>query len=382
MSRTGARDKARRQLTETIAMLSDSVALLGKSRTLVENVGTPDATQYLAALDAFCALIFPGQVHQHPDNLAVNNFATAMKTKLAEARAKGIRGWSDTRVQDGTLAEMLVEHIPKGNPGNFEDIANFAMMLHQRDAHPRELTFAYNAMLSTTPTRRVQSGSSNMSMPNTAMAKERPILFNGPMTHALLAGQKTVTRRLVETPPRTPHTELAKQRGAQTAAVHTTDCPYGQPGDRLWVRESWIPCPDAGHESWSNHTCSYSAWVRTGKKICDVPAALRKPRHCIYRIDVADVSYGSKWRPSIHMPRWACRILLEITDVRIERLQDITPEQAIAEGVLSCRDDLDPDGIGYSEQELFSILWVSLNGHKSWHANPWVWVVEFKKVRS
>nr|WP_240348670.1 hypothetical protein [Pseudomonas viridiflava] len=266
MSRTGARDKARRQLTETIAMLSDSVALLGKSRTLVQNVGTPDATQYLAALDAFCARIFPGQVHKHPDNLAVNHFATAMKTKLAEARAKGLRGRSDTRVQDGTLAEMLVEHIPKGNPGNFEDIANFAMMLHQRDAHPRELTFAYNAMLSTIPTRRVQSGSSNMSMPNTAMAKERPILFNGPMTHALLAGQKTVTRRLVETPPHTPHTELAKQSGAQTAAVHTTDCPYGQPGDRLWVRESWIPCPDAGHESWSNHTCSYSAWVRTGKK--------------------------------------------------------------------------------------------------------------------
>lgn len=377
MSRTGARDKARRQLTETIAMLSDSVALLGKSRKLIQNVGTTDATQYLAALDAFCACIFPGQVHQHPDNLAVNNFATAMKRKLAEARAKGLRGWSDTTVQDGTLAEMLVEHIPKGNPGNFEDIANFAMMLHQRDAHPRELTFAYNAMLSTIPTRRVQS----VSMPNTAMAKERPILFNGPMTHALLAGQKTVTRRLVETPPRTPHTELAKQSGAQTAAVHTADCPYGQPGDRLWVRESWIPCPDAGHESWSNHTCSYSAWVRTGKKICDVPAALRKPRHCIYRVDVADVSYGSKWRPSIHMPRWACRILLEITDVRIERLQDITPEQAIAEGVLSCRDDLDPDGIGYSEEELFSILWVSLNTHENWNANPWVWVVEFKQVK-
>ncbi|NAO25914.1 hypothetical protein PsdCFBP2356_04870 [Pseudomonas syringae pv. dysoxyli] len=213
------------------------------------------------------------------------------------------------------------------------------------------------------------------------MSKERPILFNGPMTHALLAGQKTVTRRLVQTPPRTPRTELAKGRGAQTAGIHTADCPYGQPGDRLWVRETWIPCPDAGHESWSNHTFSYSAWVSTGKKICDIPAALRKPRHCIYRIDVAGDSYGFKWRPSIHMPRWACRILLEITDVRTEKLQDITPEQAIAGGVLSCRDYLDPDGIGYSEDELFSILWVSLNGHENWNVNPWVWVVEFKQVK-
>ncbi|AAY36976.1 hypothetical protein Psyr_1933 [Pseudomonas syringae pv. syringae B728a] len=116
MSRTGARDRARRQLTETIAVLSDSVALLGKSHTLVRNVGTPDATQYLADLDAFCARLFPGQVHQHPDNLAVDNFAAAMKTKLAEARAKGLRGWSETRVQDRTLVEMLVGPYSQGKP--------------------------------------------------------------------------------------------------------------------------------------------------------------------------------------------------------------------------------------------------------------------------
>ncbi|RMV70327.1 hypothetical protein [Pseudomonas coronafaciens] len=381
MSRTGARDRARRQLTETLAVLNDSVALLGKSRGLIENAGTQSAFQYLADLDAFCARIFPGQVHQHPDNLAVDNFAAAMKTKLAEARAKGLRGWSETNVQDRTLAEMLVGHIPKGNPGNFEDIANFAMMLHQRDADPMELTFAYNAMLSTVPTRRVQSRPSNRVTTKEAMAKERPILFNGPMTQALLAGQKTVMRRLVETPPGTPNTELAEGREAQPEDVHTADCPYGQPGERLWVRETWIPCPDAGHGSWSNHTCGYSTWVNTGKKICNIPAALRKPKHCIYRIDVDPDYRQFKWKPSIHMPRWACRIFLEITDVRVERLHDITPEQAIAEGVLNCRDQLDPDGIGYSEEELFSILWVSLHGHKNWRANPWVWVVEFQKVR-
>lgn len=80
------------------------------------------------------------------------------------------------------------------------------------------------------------------------------------------------------------------------------------------------------------------------------------------------------------MPRAACRILLEITAVRVERLQDISEEQARAEGVASCADDLDPDGNGYSPYELFSALWVSINGHDSWHANPWVWVVEFRRV--
>ncbi|MDU8455115.1 hypothetical protein RYB09_02590 [Pseudomonas syringae group sp. J254-4] len=72
---------------------------------------------------------------------------------------------------------------------------------------------------------------------------------------------------------------------------------------------------------------------------------------------------------------------MEITDVRIERLHDITPEQAVAEGVMSCCDHLDPDGIGYPEEELFSILWVSLNGHESWNVNPLVWVIQFKQVK-
>lgn len=74
------------------------------------------------------------------------------------------------------------------------------------------------------------------------------------------------------------------------------------------------------------------------------------------------------------------RILLEITAVRVERLQDITEQQARAEGVASCAQDLDPDGNGYSPGELFSILWSSINGTDSWNANPWVWVVEFKRV--
>ncbi|RMR09799.1 hypothetical protein [Pseudomonas syringae group genomosp. 3] len=144
MSRTGARDKARKQLTETLTILSEAVAILGKSRSLIERIETQDAAQYLADLEAFCSRPFPAQVDQHPDNQAVDTFAAAMKTKLAAARAKGRHGWSESWVQDKQLAELMVGHIPKGNAGNFEDIANFAMMLHQRGADPTELTSAFN----------------------------------------------------------------------------------------------------------------------------------------------------------------------------------------------------------------------------------------------
>ncbi|OSR76159.1 hypothetical protein BV326_00456 [Pseudomonas syringae pv. actinidiae] len=144
MSRTGARDRARRQLTETLSVLSDGAALLGKSHALVEHIDTPEVAQYLADLDSFCARPFPAQVDQHPDNQAVDEFAAAMKTKLAKARAKGRHGWSESWVQDKQLAELLVGHIPKGSAGKFEDIANLAMMLHQRGADPMELTLAFN----------------------------------------------------------------------------------------------------------------------------------------------------------------------------------------------------------------------------------------------
>ncbi|WP_258041262.1 hypothetical protein [Pseudomonas syringae] len=144
MSRTGARDRARRQLTETLTLLSEAVSLVGKSRSLIEHIDTPDAAQYLADLEAFCSRPFPAQVDQHPDNQAVDMFAAAMKTKLAEARAKGRYGWSESWVQDQQLAELMVGLIPKGNAGNFEDIANFAMMLHQRGAEPLELKLAFN----------------------------------------------------------------------------------------------------------------------------------------------------------------------------------------------------------------------------------------------
>ena len=111
--------------------------------------------------------------------------------------------------------------------------------------------------------------------------------------------------------------------------------------------------------------------------------------HVIYRADgeaawAGDDDGGgddrSAWKPSIHMPRIASRLLLEITDVRVERLQDISEEQALAEGVMSCKQGIDPDGNDYSPQELFGGLWTMINGDGSWQSNPWVWVVEFKPV--
>lgn len=144
MSRTGARDKARRQLTETLAVLTQAVSLLGRSRVVLKRSRSADAAQCLAMIESFCSCPVPTHPDQHPDNLAVDQFATAMKTKLAEGRAKGRNSWDKPCVKDEQLAVQLVGQLPKGNPGNFEDIANFAMMLHQRGADPLELAVAYN----------------------------------------------------------------------------------------------------------------------------------------------------------------------------------------------------------------------------------------------
>lgn len=178
--------------------------------------------------------------------------------------------------------------------------------------------------------------------------RERPILFSGPMVRAIIEGRKTVTRRVVK--PR----DLAwmDEHQGLREPCNAIRCPYGQTGDRLWVRETFA--------------------VYGNEKMAAIHYRADRPHHVGQK--------GMGYKPSFHMPRWASRILLEITAVRVERLQDISQEQAMAEGVLSCESALDPDGNGYSPYELFSALWVSINGHDSWHANPWVWVVEFKRV--
>lgn len=200
--------------------------------------------------------------------------------------------------------------------------------------------------------------------------KERPILFSAPMVLALLAGTKTQTRRVAKEFAGRDDLEKILRR-----FPNQNGCPYGQPGDRLWVRESWFPDPPA------DGTWAYAEWAgcREGQ-IAGVPDRFRHPAFCCY---AADWLHGEvRWTPSIHMPRWASRITLEITSVRIERLQDISEQDAAAEGVATWAPGaLSPESLNADPSDQFRWLWCSINGPDSWGANPWVWVVEFKRVQ-
>ncbi|CAI8894110.1 MULTISPECIES: hypothetical protein [Pseudomonas syringae group] len=207
-------------------------------------------------------------------------------------------------------------------------------------------------------------------------AKERPILFSAPMVRAILEGRKTVTRREVKVQPRSSADIGSFGRG-QPFIRHpdvtkaNPECPYGRPGDRLWVREAWQA--DAQVNEVAPRELSHGEPIR-------------------YPADGASRQTGcsmitlGKTRPSIHMPRWVSRILLEITDVRVERLQAITYEEAAAEGVhrdSACRMWTATDEGGTCHKypvPAFRDLWSGINGAENWNANPWVWVVEFKRV--
>lgn len=206
--------------------------------------------------------------------------------------------------------------------------------------------------------------------------KERPILFNDQMVRAILEGRKTVTRRAVKglqiptEDKTTPHEGLRwsalGQRhlrygfnvfgSTEEECAHELArcgvCPFGKPGDRLWVRETFA---DIGCR------LTYRADLYDGA-------------HCMVK----------KWIPSIHMPRSASRVLLEITAVRVERLQDISEEQALAEGVRDAGEGFfdveDSKHFAADPRESFASLWSSINGESSWDANPWVWCVSFRRV--
>lgn len=209
--------------------------------------------------------------------------------------------------------------------------------------------------------------------------KERPILFSAPMVRALLNCTKSQTRRIVKPQPYFISPENTP-RITKAPGLHPyIPCPYGQPGDRLWVRETWQgPLLDSEE---------HEAQCRD-----DGPEAFKKPGFCAYRatdtLDAIDAEGNDLgWRPSIHMPRWASRILLEITGVRVERLQDISEADAIAEGISA-----DLDGryhCGFDEAgeikckspvTAYAWLWNGINGADSWAANPWVWVIEFNRM--
>jgi hypothetical protein len=203
-------------------------------------------------------------------------------------------------------------------------------------------------------------------------AKERPILFSAPMVRAILAGTKTQTRRVFKPERMTWAADgryqthsMRSGRMVETGSgpFHPNDwlhyCPYGAPGDRLWVRETW------------QHI--------DGGPIYDAAGGVMDSHdpETIYRADHPN-RYG-RWRPSIHMPRWASRIDLEVTGVRVERLQDISEVDAIAEGAPPVL--VPPDGGSMPHAEGFRDLWESINGDRSWAENPFVWVIEFKRIK-
>jgi hypothetical protein len=188
----------------------------------------------------------------------------------------------------------------------------------------------------------------------TTETKERPILFSGPMVGAIREGRKTQTRRIVKDLIFDPDHDLPCMIAEDGPLAFperfydgTIKCPHGQPGDCLWVREAWAPLV-VGNE-----------------------------RDFIYRADthagLEKRDGDQKWKPSIHMPRIACRLMLEITGIRVERLNEISRGDAMGEGCpfQNIQDANDP-------RAWFKALWSQINGPESWTANPWVWVVEFK----
>lgn len=212
--------------------------------------------------------------------------------------------------------------------------------------------------------------------------KERPILFSAPMVRALLAGTKTQTRRVAKVENTMGHASISGPRKGKYSRVYLLDkehdlrevtnvCRYGQPGDRLWVREAFCPIypQDPTYNGGNPIEYDYAATYTHGYRLGD------------------SLGIKKKWKPSIHMPRAASRITLEIFSVRIERLHEISDADALAEGITPLVNGRYPCKFDDGKMECMSpvtayaSLWISLNGGDSWAANPWVWVVEFKVVK-
>lgn len=211
--------------------------------------------------------------------------------------------------------------------------------------------------------------------------KERPILFSGAMVRAILEGRKTMTRRVVKPQPTPKCQELVRHGDEWLEAWEDEDCcgamvahadypqyrhvcRYGKSGDRLWVRET--------HKGWFTYEGEQFVSYQADGSVLRFERPQGHPEGGMLNGKCC----ADKWRPSIHMPRWASRITLEVTAVRVERLQEITDADALAEG--ACLPDACAKDGCY--RAAFEGLWASINGVESWDANPWVWVVEFRRV--
>ncbi|HHC3898579.1 hypothetical protein [Klebsiella pneumoniae] len=203
---------------------------------------------------------------------------------------------------------------------------------------------------------------------------ERGMIFNGEMVRALLDGRKTQTRRPIKW-KQTRFTEIGEREDGSKwpwseDAEHACDfwhpCPFGAVGDRIWVRETWAEA-GASAPDLKLYRANY-------------------PEHVPSIYENVPPAEEIRWTPSIHMPRWASRILLEITDVRVERLNSIHDVDAMREGIqnlTTCSHaDFGIPGVVNAQHPVraFQLLWESIYGADSWRANPWVWVIEFKRV--
>ena len=205
---------------------------------------------------------------------------------------------------------------------------------------------------------------------------EKPIIFSGPMIRAILDGTKTQTRRIAKLNASGRVKEVGSPRNWHCGDPNAIEaCPFGKVGSHLWVRESF---------QYESTTGEYEFDL----KKCIVRYKATEPDAGPWMNAEDEESYA--WRPSIHLPRWASRITLEVVRVRLERLQGITEEDAIAEGI-------DEDGEEYAEGErlqsagspqspfryAFVSLWNSINGKRgfSWAANPYVWALTFKRLQ-
>lgn len=199
---------------------------------------------------------------------------------------------------------------------------------------------------------------------------DRPILFSGEMVRSILAGRKTQTRRALKVQPLDI---LPMNVPNEWVALMTRDpnhgtvikCRYGVPGDRLWVRETFTRLAD--HHAPPEFAYKADCTSSDGEEA---------------RQDYIRAGYPYQWKPSIHMPRWASRITLEVVRVRAERLQQITEADALAEGVTPSKHDIDGDDYEFTACDNFRFLWDDINGKRApWVSNPFVWVVEFKRVQ-
>lgn len=245
--------------------------------------------------------------------------------------------------------------------------------------------------------------------------KERPIIFSTPMVKAILAGEKTQTRRVMNPQPtKSKNTnghwwpsravqymveveeELQNKHPKKIWSGLIDDVnPYGKRGDLLYVRETFASDPP------DDGTWGYVEWSGCGESLKDIPDRFMNPEHCIYK-----ASWGGHeliWKPSIHMPKKYARIWLKVKDIRVERLQDISEKDAMGEGIVK----FTKDGVGYkyglngwnwscqtgspfmctTAKIAFETLWDSINGKPrkngqdiSWDANPWVWAIEFERI--